>query len=227
MRALETLRIFVRQLRAERRLSERARGFRSADAASVAQAYGEMSEQDFEDINGPQSWLNARLIPRALALHAPRTPRKILDLGCGSGASSALLLQHAPQGSSLLGYDVCEKRLASARRRIPSAAQFVRQAIDSTYCDPEGRELPDASIDIVHSAGVVGHHLDAPAVRRLAREIRRTLARDGLVILDAGPRISARALRELLHAEGFRCVRELRAHPFARRAAACFVLASA
>lgn len=52
-------------------------------------------------------------------------PRTILDIGCGTGALTALLADRYPQ-SALTGIDAAPAMLAVAQRKLPKA-QFVRQ----------------------------------------------------------------------------------------------------
>ena len=89
-----------------------------------------------------------------------------LDVGCGSGAFSRLVLERcAPK--SLLGIDPSEAQIAFARdRRLGPTATFKRG--DATKID-----LPDQSVDIAVAALVL-HFMPDPAlgVREMARVVR-------------------------------------------------------
>src|SRR5690606_5494176 len=104
----------------------------------------------------------------------------------------------------------------------PLAAEFVQQSITEALHDPEGARLADGSVDVVHSAGVIGHHLDEAAVGALAREVARVLRPDGIAILDAGPRIPPRKLRRIVLEHGFEEVARHRVTPLGSRATLAF-----
>ena len=108
---------FLRQKRAERRLKRRALRFRSTDEHVNQEAYGAMTPQEFEEINGCQEWANWRVIPRMLTGLVPNRSLFVVDLGCGSGGSTSILATYCPPGSELLGLDASESLIAMARAR--------------------------------------------------------------------------------------------------------------
>jgi SAM-dependent methyltransferase len=217
-------RAFAMQWRVERSLRRRDTWFRSTDAEEVESAYEAMSADEFEAINGPQQWANWRVIPRSLAGRIPDRPVVVVDLGCGSGGSTAILAFCVPAGSRLLGFDVSRRLLEIAGQRQyvhpcgqPAATTFRCQPITETLRGADGMPLPDGSVDVAHSAGVVGHHLDPSSARRLAGELRRVVRPDGVVVLDAGPRLDRRALTAILASCGFERVGERRLCPLNKR----------
>ena len=227
--AFPTLRTFLRHWLAHRRLKAGDRSIRTTDPPAVSRAYDAMSPSEFEAINGPQDWLNRRVIPRVLASIDRGRPWRIVDLGCGNGGSARILAQHAPPGSSVIGYDLCGERIAQARQRALRdaagsrvAARFVCQSMLEPLQDPDGGVLADRSVDVAHAAGVVGHHLRAADVRVLAAELQRVLAADGIAVLDAGPRLPPRALTRTMAEMGFKRIACRRLIPFATRAALVF-----
>lgn len=211
-----------------RRVRKRDGNLYTDDRRQLRSVYGRMSAREFEEVNGPQHWWNERAVPTVLRAQTLAAPWRIVDLGCGSGGSSELLLRHAPDGSSLIGYDLCASLLARARqrpwRRLAPAAdvQFVAQSITDRLRDPGGQPLADRSVDVAHAAGIVGHHLDHDDLRALAAELRRVVAPRGIAVLDAGPRMPARTLRATMADAGFEPVARYRLHPFARRVAIAF-----
>ncbi|MCA8953636.1 MAG: methyltransferase domain-containing protein [Planctomycetes bacterium] len=219
----------ARYWRANRRIAARHGSHRATNRTRLAAIYGTMTAEDFEALNGPQDRLNAFAIPRALSDHPDPRPWRIVDLGCGTGASSALLLRHAPPGSSLVGYDLCENLLACARARAwrdrrgrPLAAMFVCGAADEPLRRPQGALVAPGSIDVAHAAGLVGHHFEVAAARRLAAELDRILATDGIAVLDAGPRLGAGELASVMAEAGFERIGRHRLWPFASRMALTF-----
>jgi SAM-dependent methyltransferase len=200
----------LRQLKAEWRLRKRRVSFRTTDPAQVVEAYGSMSEEDFDSINGPQEWQNRRAILRVILSLRLSGPLIAVDFGCGSGQSSQVLASQLPPGSTLLGYDICTRLLARASNRVyldingaPMKAHFMNQSIAQPLRDSAGRRLETGSVKLVHAAGVVGHHLSDDDVRAMAAEIARVLLPAGWVVLDAGPAMPAARLQAIFAAHGF------------------------
>jgi SAM-dependent methyltransferase len=169
-----------------------------------------MSEDEFDSINGPQEWLNRRVIPRVIQSLRLSKPVLAVDLGCGSGQSSQVLGSQLPPGSTLLGYDICARLLARASHRTyrdvfgaPLKTSFVNQSIAQPLHDPEGRRLDAGSVGLVHAAGVIGHHLTETDVAGMAAEIRRVLIPGGFAVLDAGPAMNRGRLQVILAEYGF------------------------
>jgi trans-aconitate 2-methyltransferase len=77
-----------------------------------------------------------RLMPvEALLARVPlEDPRRIVDLGCGAGASTAPLLARWPN-ADVVGVDTSEAMLAAAREKVPGV-RFV--AADAATFDPGG-----------------------------------------------------------------------------------------
>ena len=199
-----------RQWRTERALAGRGIYFRDTDPERVAAAYLAMTPVEFDAINGPQDWANWRTIPRALSCHVPDRPLRVLDLGCGSGGSTRVLAFYCPVGSHITGYEFAQPLLSVAKRReyrdrTGSAAQvdFVCQGVTETLQQGDGSPLPDGSVDLVNSSGVIGHHLNAQTIVPLVAELLRVLRPGGTAMLDAGPTLSAKELRAALEPAGF------------------------
>lgn len=227
--ALASLRTFLRQWAAQRRHKARSASIRSTDLPTVGRAYGSMTPGEFEAVNGPQDWLNHRMIPRALATIDRPRPWRVVDLGCGTGGSTRILAHCAPPASTLVGYELCQTLVAEARVRTAHEAngkahaiEFVCQSMLEPLQDPRGGRLTDRSVDVAHAAGVIGHHLRESDVRVLATELDRVLTDDGIAILDAGPNMPPRRLTRLMRQMGFERIACERLLPFASRAALVF-----
>jgi len=108
--------------------------------------------------------------------------KRIVDLGCGSGANTALLVN---RGAQVWGIDISEDLLRLGRRRLavsgcPGAATFVA---GSAHDLP----FPDTSIDVVFGMAIL-HHVDLDLA---AREVLRVLKPGGRAIFQEPVRNSA------------------------------------
>lgn len=202
-----------RQWRGERRLARRGIRFRGTDISAIADAYAAMSDRDFDAINARQDWANWRTIPRVLSNHVPARPVRVIDLGCGAGGSTRVLAFYCAAGSRLTGYELVQPFVDIARRRDyrhrdgePALVDFVCQPITTVLRTADGDTLPNCSVDLASSSGIVGHHLDARSVLPLIAELRRVIAPDGIATLDAGPELPVDELTKTLAEHGFVCV---------------------
>ena len=193
-----------RQWRTERRLAQRGIRFRRTSFDEVVRAYAAMNADEFDAINSLQEWANWRTIPRALSSHVPDQPLRVLDLGCGTGSSTRVLAHYCPAGSHITGVEIAEPMLVFARRReyrhrSGSAARvdFVCQGVTEPFTEA------DASVDLVNASGVIGHHLKPDTIPPLIAELQRVLKPDGIAMLDAGPTMPARVLRQIMTDAGF------------------------
>ena len=105
---------------------------------------------------------------------------RFLDLGCGAGAMSELLLDAAP-GSSGAGIDFSEPMLAGAGERLAAYGERWR-AIGADLGGPAwSKAVPDASYDAIVS-GLAIHHLPAERKRALFAEAFALLRPGGTFI---------------------------------------------
>lgn len=99
--------------------------------------------------------------------------RRVLDLGCGTGADSVLL---AARGADVSAVDISPDllALASERASLDGQAERIVPLCGSTHDIP----VPDASMDLVFGNAVL-HHVDLTLT---AREVRRVLKPGGRAI---------------------------------------------
>jgi tRNA (cmo5U34)-methyltransferase len=90
-----------------------------------------------------------------------RRPRRLLDLGCGTGETACAVLRHHPDASVVL-LDESPAMLERAATRIPS--------LDRTIAGDLVDALPDDRFDLVVSALAI-HHLDGARKRALFRRL--------------------------------------------------------
>lgn len=120
----------------------------------------------------------------------PGRHRRLLDLGCGSGALTALCHQRYGERIALTGVDMSTDELALARQRVPDEAVTLHcgMAQDLGFID-------DASVDVVlcHWALTL-----MDPIEPVLREVRRVLRSNGVfaAIVD-GERPAAPGYDEL------------------------------
>ncbi|HZP75376.1 MAG TPA: class I SAM-dependent methyltransferase [Pseudolabrys sp.] len=107
----------------------------------------------------------ARILDAFARLTTLGAGARILDVGCGTGAFTALLHERGYQPT---GLDISPKSITLARRKFPS--------IEFTEGDAENLPFADASFDGVLLSGIV-HHFPDP--RRLVSEVLRVLKPGG------------------------------------------------
>lgn len=205
--------ICVKQWLAESRLRDRGLSFRGTQAPTVAKAYGAMSTEEFDAINSRQQWANEQTLPILLDGKLPDRPLTAIDLGCGTGGSTAALASCCPHDSTIVGYEQAPRLVAAARRknyRLRSGSQatviFVCQSIAQPLRNAAGMRLPDESVDLVNSSGVVGHHFTRRQVDAVVGEITRILRPGALASLDSGPTLPTADLIAAMESAGFEMI---------------------
>jgi SAM-dependent methyltransferase len=209
--------VLWKQWRSERDLSRRGIRFRSDEQVAVVGGYGAMSPAEFSATNGRQEWATWRTVPRALRGRVPNQPLRVLDLGCGNGSSTQPLAFYCPAGSHITAYELIEHLAEAARRRDyrhrdgqPARVEVLCQSITETLRQHDGTPIPDASVDLATSTGVIGHHLNSFTVRPLIDELKRVLKPGGIAALDPGPTLRAKLLTKMMTASGFRQLTRVR-----------------
>ncbi|MBD2101801.1 class I SAM-dependent methyltransferase [Leptolyngbya sp. FACHB-261] len=106
-------------------------------------------------------------------------PRRILDLGCGTGSSTLLLKKAFPQ-AEVIGLDLSPYMLAVAQLK----AQQENLGITFRHGDAEATGLPNASFDLV-TASLLFHETPPEVTECILREMFRLVTVGGeCLILD-------------------------------------------
>ena len=117
-------------------------------------------------------------------------PRRVLDLGCGTGHAFDLLAKRFPS-ASILGLDIAPAMLARARERSPWWRRMLGSRHPALVCaDAERLPVAGASVDLVFS-NLVLQWCD-PA--RAFAEAARALSNEGLFLFST---LGPDTLREL------------------------------
>ena len=142
------------------------------DATEIASTY------DLGRDHGPQFldlWMNV------VATHVKnQRPKRILDLGCGTGRFSEAL--RARFEAEVIGIDPSKKMLEQARSKL--SGRSIRYEPGRGESIP----IPDNSVDLIFMS-MIFHHFDDPALA--AKECRRVLRGDpqgGTAFLRTGTR---------------------------------------
>jgi SAM-dependent methyltransferase len=100
---------------------------------------------------------------------------RVVDVGCGHGASTVLMAQAFPR-STFLGTDYHEGSIRVARRRAAEAGVADRTRFEPT----DAAEMPDGAFDLITMFDCL-HDMGDPAAA--ARAARRALAPDGTLMV--------------------------------------------
>ncbi len=108
------------------------------------------------------------------------TPRRILDLGCGTG-STTLMLKQAFVQAQVIGLDLSPYMLVMADRKAKTAELNIQWH----HGNAEETGLPDASFDLV-TASLLFHETPPTVTKSILRECFRLLVPGGEVLILDG-----------------------------------------
>lgn len=131
---------------------------------------------------------NETLVRQALIDAIQVQPRRILDLGCGTGSTTLMLKQAFPQ-AEVIGLDLSAYMLVMAELKAASAGLDIVWR----HGNAEKTAFPDASFDLV-TASLLFREIPTAVSQAIVRECLRLLVVGGQVlILDS----NQKALRQL------------------------------
>jgi ubiquinone/menaquinone biosynthesis C-methylase UbiE len=108
------------------------------------------------------------------------TPRRILDLGCGTGSTTLLLKQAFPQ-AQVIGLDLSPYMLVMAEYKAKAAGLDIQWH----HGKAEETGFPNASFDVV-TASLLFHETPPTATKSILRECFRLLSPGGEVLILDG-----------------------------------------
>lgn len=118
--------------------------------------------------------------------------KELLEIGCGSGAHSALFRKY---GAHVTSADISLERVASASRKLYLIGDIQVGSGLAIQADAESLPFVDNAFDIVYSNGVLHHTEDT---RRAVREVFRVLKPGGEAAIMLYSRYSANFLFRLV-----------------------------
>jgi SAM-dependent methyltransferase len=120
----------------------------TAEAANAAQIayWNEGAGQTWAEMQSPIDRQLEPLGRRAMAALSPRPGERILDIGCGSGATTVMLAEAVAPGGEVVGVDISRPMLEVARRR---AEGFI--GVRFVEADAQTEAFEPASFDAVFS----------------------------------------------------------------------------
>jgi ubiquinone/menaquinone biosynthesis C-methylase UbiE len=125
-----------------------------------------------------ETWVRESLV-KAIQGH----PRRILDLGCGTGSTTLLLKQRFPQ-AEIIGLDLSPHMLVMADYK----AKAAQLEITYRHGNAMATGLPDGCFDVV-CATLLFHETPPAVAKTILRESFRLLAPGGqMLILDGNQR---------------------------------------
>jgi tRNA (cmo5U34)-methyltransferase len=127
----------------------------------------------------PHSGELERHISEAIKLHEPKRRLEVIELGCGTGFSSAAILRRRRSGLSLTALDNDPRSLAQARRNLRPWAGSVKIVRGDILSFLSRRRT--ASVDAVASKFTL-HNLEGPYRGKVLRHIHRVLTPGGLFV---------------------------------------------
>ena len=122
-----------------------------------------------------ETWVRQGLIDSIMG-----KPRRILDLGCGTGSTTLMLKQAFPQ-AQVIGLDLSPYMLVMADRK----AKTMGLNVQWRHGKAEETGFPDASFELV-TASLLFHETPPTATKSILRECFRLLVPGGEVLILDG-----------------------------------------
>lgn len=123
---------------------------------------------------------NETWVRKALLERIQGTPRRILDLGCGTGSTTLLLKQAFPQ-AQVIGLDLSPYMLVMAEHKARTAGLEIQWC----HGNAEATGFPDASFELV-TASLLFHEAPPTVSKSILREAFRLLTAGGEVLILDG-----------------------------------------
>ncbi|HEU5022013.1 MAG TPA: class I SAM-dependent methyltransferase [Bryobacteraceae bacterium] len=104
----------------------------------------------------------------------PLAGRRIADIGCGLGTWLSVFATWGAHPRDLFGIDLSQRRVATARQRLPHS--------EIVHGDASRLPWPDVSFDLTCQFTAFSSVLDGPMKKRMAAEMLRVLRPGGAIL---------------------------------------------
>jgi ubiquinone/menaquinone biosynthesis C-methylase UbiE len=131
---------------------------------------------------------NETLVRQGLIDRIQVKPRRILDLGCGTGSTTLMLKQAFPE-AEVIGLDLSPYMLVRAEHKANAAGLDIKWR----HGNAEQTGFPEASFDLV-TAALLFHETPAAVTQAILRESFRLLTVGGEVLILDGSQKTLRSL---------------------------------
>ncbi len=131
---------------------------------------------------------NETLVRQGLIDRIQVKPRRILDLGCGTGSTTLMLKQAFPE-AAVIGLDLSPYMLVRAEHKAKAAGLDIKWR----HGNAEQTGFPEASFDLV-TAALLFHETPAAVTQAILRESFRLLTVGGEVLILDGSQKTLRSL---------------------------------
>src|ERR1700722_8962488 len=114
-----------------------------ADNAAQAEYWNSAAGQRWTDHQEHQDQVLRPISERLIVAAAPKPGDRVIDVGCGCGATTIDFAAQVSPGGDVLGLDIPEPMLARARQRAPQNLPLRFERADATVYDfePDGADL--------------------------------------------------------------------------------------
>jgi SAM-dependent methyltransferase len=114
-----------------------------ADNAAQAEYWTCVAGPRWTDNQEHQDQVLRPVSDRLIAAAAPKRGDRVIDVGCGCGATTIHFAEHVGPGGGVLGLDISEPMLARARQRAAQIQPIRFELADATVYDfkPNGADL--------------------------------------------------------------------------------------
>jgi SAM-dependent methyltransferase len=125
-----------------------------ADNAAQAEYWNSSAGQKWTDHQEHQDQVLRPVSDRLIAAADPKPGERVIDVGCGCGATTIDFAASVSPGGEVLGLDVSEPMLARARERAPKRLPIRFELADATVYDfePEAADLAASRFGVMFFA---------------------------------------------------------------------------
>jgi SAM-dependent methyltransferase len=125
-----------------------------ADNAAQAEYWNASAGQRWTDHQEHQDQVLRPVSDRLIAVAAPKPGDRVIDVGCGCGATTIDFAARVRPGGEVLGLDISEPMLARARERAPKSlpARFVLADATVYEFEPEWADLAASRFGVMFFA---------------------------------------------------------------------------